>query len=164
MSKLFDTDLILQISRYLSPAHNQPAYAKIISGRMLEEVVELHLESGGNASSAMGHVMDAVTNESFKVKAKLGSDGPKLQSYPSRIKNEFNQDEVLSELADLHMMFVLNLLNLLHKKTFKKDDLEYLESLVAARVRTKLAKLIIAEEEDRLIMTEDGTYYINKGI
>jgi len=151
-TELFRIDLIEDIASYLPDNHNPEEFAATISGRMLEEQVELHLASGGTAASTFSHVADAITNESFKERKRLGSVGGVNQdAYPSKLSPKYDKKEVATELADSFIQWNLNRLN---SNISLSDILE--------EVQIKMAKLDKAKKEGKLILTSKGTYYINK--
>lgn len=118
-----------------------------LSGRLIEEVVELHLESGGTPESAMLHVMDAVANEANKASVKLG-----VRVYPSEVADKFNREEVKKEICDARMLLVMLMMGLRISNT-------HLQPVMS----TKLEKITRALKEDRLHRTGPYQFYIRKG-
>jgi hypothetical protein len=147
---LFSSDILSRIAQYL-PASEPSESAKFISGRLLEEVVEFHLATGGSPTSALMHCSDAITNEAFKSKQLIGSGGTNQNSYPSVMNFDYDNKEVQVESADI---FIMTLLNFMHNNV----DFE----ILLDQVVKKLDKLDKAREEGRLIQTSNGTFYINK--
>lgn len=151
VEELFSESFLQRLARYKpNPYVVEPA--KIISGRLIEEVVELHLESGGSATSAQMHVSDAITNEcfkKFKLTNKLG--GANQDFYPSRLEGTYNREAVTEELSDTLFLFIVNML---------VSDVEIVDIL--SGIKLKLNKLEQAERDGRLTITDKGTFYVRK--
>lgn len=149
--ELFSPEFRKRMAAYCPPAQDRPTAAKTLSGRALEEFVELHLESGGTPTTAMMHVVDAITNEAFKVKARIGSGGRNQDAYPSAMVTKYSREAVVSELADGLFLWMTNAI------TSDVPPSEVLEAL-----ELKLQKLELAKENGKLTVTQKGTFYIQK--
>lgn len=145
--ELFSHEMIFRMRQYAPPEelHDRE---KVISGRLLEETVELHLDSGGTPASAMAHVMDAITNESFKLRKTLNSN---QAAYPSNFDANYNERGVEEELGDTLFVWIVNMLT-------NKVEMED----VLLIIKSKLDKLEKARKEGKLLITDKGLFYIQK--
>lgn len=144
---LFNRDMFRRMRHY-APAEDLPDKEKVISGRFLEEVVELHLASGGTPTSALMHVTDAITNEAFKIKKIAKSN---QEAYPSNFESTYNEKETVIELADCLFLFLVNMM--VNRADFRE---------LKEEIDIKLDKLEKARVEGRLHITDKGLFYIQK--
>lgn len=144
---LFSAQMFSRMRPY-APPEELSDKEKTISGRLLEENVELHLKSGGTPESAMSHVMDAITNEAFKLKKTAKTN---QAAYPSNFESSYDEKGVIEELGDMLFVLMVNMIT---------NRVEFYE--LKEVIELKLKKLEQARIEGKLHITDKGTFYIQK--
>lgn len=147
VTDLFSADTLRRMKQY-APPEELFDREKSISGRLLEETVELHLASGGTPTSAMAHVMDAIANESFK-RRKLAIRNQ--DAYPSNFDPSYSEVGVEEELGDTLFVWMVNMLT----NQVSIDDVKKV-------IDAKMKKLETARMEGKLDITDKGLFYIRK--
>lgn len=111
-----------------------------VSGRFLEEAVELCLATGMSPVKLMAHVMDAIHNQCGKAGRREGR-----VIYPSYYHQAPDPQEIAEEMADCRLLL---------------KDLEYITGLdVDAAEAEKWDKFT----QRRFYVSEQGTLYAIKG-
>jgi phosphoribosyl-ATP pyrophosphohydrolase len=144
---LFSAQMFTRMRPY-APSEQLYDREKAISGRLLEENIELHLKSGGTPQSAMSHVMDAIANEAFKIKRLAKTN---QAAYPSNFESSYDEDGVIEELADSLFVFMVNMI---------VNRVEFYE--LKKVIESKIEKLEKARVEGKLHITDRGLFYIQK--